>query len=459
MKFPLACLLAWLGAGAGSRAFAQEHVGRSLPPLPSGGVSGLPVVADWTFDEGTPGRPVAGVTDQSASRHDSVQVFGAPQFGVDACGGGTSLRLPPGAPFGFGSGFLVADSPDFDFTDAFTLEAVFAPGRDGFGFWRQVVGRDGGDVQPGAAPWSLSFNEATREVAFSVMGDDLAVASVTAPFPDDGARHHVAGVYSHPVLRLYVDGVLTAAAAALPPPAGGPMAGVSVGANSIGGFWLTGELDRVRITAAALAPGHFLDPCERIPAFRLEAGDAAQLGTRNAGGAWGDFDGDGHPDLLVLGETGGPTLYRNDGTGRLVLFSTDLLGGPALPGRHTAAAWADMDGDGDLDLALAGHGRPGALLENMAGELIVRPGALGTQDLRSVSVTWMDANRDGLPDVVFSNDAAPGADLWLNLGGGRFELRASGPFAPDQPPAHAVVAADLDLDGFADLILARQGAA
>lgn len=450
MKFPSACLLVWLATWAGSRASAPDFTGAIPPPLP--------VVADWTFDEGTPGRRPLGIADQSGHRHDSIQIFGAPQFAPAACGGGTSLGLPPGAPFGFGSGFLVADSPRFDFTQAFTLEAVFAPGRDGFGFWRQVVGRDGGDLRPGMAPWSLSFNEATREVAFSVMGDDQTVASVAAPLPDDGARHQVAGVYSNLVLRLYVDGVLAGTAEAPSPPAAGPMAGVSVGANSIGGFWLTGELDRVRITAAALAPGQFLDACERFPAFRLEAGEVAQLGPRNAGGAWGDFDGDGLPDLLVLSETGGPALYRNDGEGRLVLFSADL-GGPASTGRHTAAAWADMDGDGDLDLALAGYGRPGALLENIAGKLVVRSGALGAEDRRSVSVTWMDANRDGRPDVVLANEAAPGADLWLNLGDGRFERRAYGPFASDQPPALAAAVADLDLDGYADILVARQGAA
>lgn len=441
-------LLASLAAG---RARAPAAIMDPPATTPAIGVS---VVADWTFDEGTPGRPAGGITDQSGNRHDSVQIFGAPSFGTNACGAGSSLVLPQGAPFGFGSGFLVADSPDFDLTNGFTLEAVFEAGRDGFGSWRQVVGRDGGAGRPGLIPWSLAFNEATREVAFSVTGANLGNAAAIAAFPDDGARHHVAGVYSNQFLRLYLDGVLVATNTAALPPATGPMAGVSIGANSIGGFWLEGVLDRVRISSAALGPGEFLDACERLPSFRLESRSFIGLGIRNHGGAWGDYDGDGDPELFVASQPEGAKLYRNEGSG-IMVFAAVVFDTAGVQG----GAWADADGDGDLDLALANAAGPNALHRNDAGEFTAMPDAFGDENRQSVAVDWLDINQDGRPDALFSNRAAPGNDLWLNLGNGSFARTIGPPFAADQPPAHAAATMDLNLDGFPDLVVARQGAA
>lgn len=452
MRFLLLCAL-MAGSGTALPAPVQHFTDVILPPPPFV-PNPVPVVADWTFDEGTPGRPVAGIADQSGNPHDSVQVFGAPSFGTNACGGGSSLVLPEGAPFGFGSGFLVADAPDFDFTNEFTLEAVFEAGRDGFGFWRQVVGRDGGVGRPGMIPWSLAFHEGTREVAFSVVGADLGSAALVAPFPDDGARHHVAGVYSNRFLRLYMDGVLVATNQAPAPPATGTMAGVSIGANSIGGFWLEGVLDRVRITAKALEPAQFFDRCERLPSFRLESRTIFGLGIQNHGGAWGDYDGDGDPDLFVANQGEGAKLYRNEGAG-IMVFASVVFDTAGVQG----GTWADVDGDGDLDLAVANATRPSLLLLNDQGSLgtVLRP--FGDENRRSVSVDWLDANRDGRPDALFSNHAAPGSDLWLNRGDATFERSTAPPFAADQPPARAAATSDLDLDGFPDLVVARPGAA
>ncbi|MFN0068954.1 MAG: FG-GAP-like repeat-containing protein [Limisphaerales bacterium] len=456
MRVLLLCAL-MAGSGTALPAPVQHFTAVILPPPPIL-PNFVPVLADWTFDEGTPGRPLAGITDQSGNQHDSVQLFGAPSFGTNACGGGSSLVLPEGAPFGFGSGFLVADAPDFDLTNAFTLEAVFEAGRDGFGFWRQVVGRDGGVGRPGLIPWNLAFHEGTREVAFSVVGADLSSAAAIAPFPDDGARHHVAGVYSNLFLRLYVDGVLVATNQAPAPPATGPMAGVSIGANSIGGFWLEGVLDRVRIASAALGPGEFLEACERFPDFRLESRTSFGLGIQNHGGAWGDYDGDGDPDLFVANQSDGGKLYRNDGGGILRL-ATNNLGGLPFTASVQGGAWADWDGDDDLDLAFADAAGPNVLLRNVAGNLTPLPGAFGDENRQSVSVNWLDANRDGRPDALFSNLAAPGNDLWLSRGDGSFERSIAPPFAAGQPAAHAAATTDLNLDGFPDLVVARRGAA
>ncbi|MEI7683764.1 MAG: VCBS repeat-containing protein, partial [Planctomycetota bacterium] len=71
-------------------------------------------------------------------------------------------------------------------------------------------------------------------------------------------------------------------------------------------------------------------------------------GARSA--VWGDYNGDGLPDALVVCSAG-PKLFTNLGKG-LMRNDTHLL--PREPFYHlTAAAWADVDGDGRPDLILA----------------------------------------------------------------------------------------------------------
>jgi hypothetical protein len=64
--------------------------------------------------------------------------------------------------------------------------------------------------------------------------------------------------------------------------------------------------------------------------------------------AWGDYDGDGWPDLYVGNEFGRNKLFRNlrDGTFRDVSRAS----GTADRGAAMGLAWGDVDGDGHLDL-------------------------------------------------------------------------------------------------------------
>jgi len=71
--------------------------------------------------------------------------------------------------------------------------------------------------------------------------------------------------------------------------------------------------------------------------------------------AWGDFDNDGFPDLLLTGTTNGTTtgaitaIFRNNHNSTF----TDIQAGlPGVSNGH--AAWGDFDNDGNLDIALEG---------------------------------------------------------------------------------------------------------
>ena len=72
------------------------------------------------------------------------------------------------------------------------------------------------------------------------------------------------------------------------------------------------------------------------------------------GSAWGDFDGDGDPDLYVSNYAAENRLYRNDGQGVFTDVAADL--GVTEPRRSFATWFWDYDNDGLLDLFVAGYG-------------------------------------------------------------------------------------------------------
>ncbi len=67
---------------------------------------------------------------------------------------------------------------------------------------------------------------------------------------------------------------------------------------------------------------------------------------------WADYDGDGWPDLYVANEFGSNRLYRNEGDGTFSDRAAES--GTADGGSGMGVAWGDYDGDGDPDLYVAG---------------------------------------------------------------------------------------------------------
>ena len=78
---------------------------------------------------------------------------------------------------------------------------------------------------------------------------------------------------------------------------------------------------------------------------------AAGLGANNNRfslmGAWGDYDGDGDPDLYVANDFGRNNLYRNDG-GTFVDVAAEA--GAEDQAAGMGVSWSDYDLDGDLDI-------------------------------------------------------------------------------------------------------------
>ena len=118
--------------------------------------------------------------------------------------------------------------------------------------------------------------------------------------------------------------------------------------------------------------------------------------------AWGDYDNDGDPDLLLTGMNASlhdiTALYRND-NGSFTKIRTNM---PGL--RRGGIAWVDYEGDGDLDVFLTGRINNLAQLyryENIGSDRFVtlEPRLPGVQ---LSSVDWADIDADGDPDVLLS---------------------------------------------------------
>lgn len=171
---------------------------------------------------------------------------------------------------------------------------------------------------------------------------------------------------------------------------------------------------------------------------------------------WGDMNGDGFPDVAIVGEaTTGPAtrLYRNDGMGALIPFPAGL---PDL--QEGTSAWGDFDNDGDADLLLSGTN--GA--QNLTRLYQLKTGTFtaistGFEAMSRSAAAWGDYDNDGDADLVIAGagDTQNQTILYRNNG--------DSTFSQQNVPFEAVIDptlewGDYDNDGRMDLLLSGQAA-
>ena len=91
--------------------------------------------------------------------------------------------------------------------------------------------------------------------------------------------------------------------------------------------------------------GHFVETTR-------EAGLEAGNDRYHFAAAWGDYDGDGWPDLLVANDFGTKNLYHNLGRrdGKVTFEDVAAKAGVLDHGAGMSAAFLDFDNDGRLDI-------------------------------------------------------------------------------------------------------------
>jgi enediyne biosynthesis protein E4 len=170
------------------------------------------------------------------------------------------------------------------------------------------------------------------------------------------------------------------------------------------------------------------------------------------GGAVGDYDNDGWPDLYITC-MGGNVLYHNNGDGT---FTDVAKKAGVTDGRWSAgAAFGDYDGDGYLDLMVVNYvdlhlddlpefgkgptcqyrgldvqcgprglkGAGDSLFHNNKdgtfSDVSKQAGVSDPDGYYGMQVIWADFNNVGRPDVYVANDSTP-KFLYKNLGNGTF---------------------------------------
>jgi len=133
------------------------------------------------------------------------------------------------------------------------------------------------------------------------------------------------------------------------------------------------------------------------------------------GASWGEFNGDGWPDLFTSNHGGIPSIFLNNANGTFTDIALELKLDKLRPRDQHGAAWADFDNDGDQDLIVLQGSQRGEgvgsnhFLINHNYSFVEEAASFGLEYPlgRGRTPIWFDSNLDGLLDVLVVNQPRP----------------------------------------------------
>ena len=187
------------------------------------------------------------------------------------------------------------------------------------------------------------------------------------------------------------------------------------------------------------------------------------LGAIGSGVAIGDYDGDGLPDIFVVGKTGPNHLFRNLGNFHFedVTERAGVAGPPFTGAWKQGAAFADVNNDGKLDLYVCRFGAPNLLYINQGDGTFKEEAAARGLALSDSSgmAAFCDYDRDGWLDVFIQTNLLDGERhpngqrdrLFHNNRDGTFTDVTDVAGISGDTQCHAATWWDFDGDGWPDL--------
>lgn len=175
--------------------------------------------------------------------------------------------------------------------------------------------------------------------------------------------------------------------------------------------------------------------------------------------AWGDYNNDGHMDILLTGQDSDFTpvakVYENQGGGAFDEASTINLVGVKL----SSVDWGDYNGSGYLDILISGEDSEGnkitTIYENDGNGDFEEVTGLGLDRVDLSSVSWGDYTNNGLLDILYTGRDSNRnriARVYENDGSGGFEEATSIELTGVQ--WGSVAWGDYNNDGYIDILLA-----
>ena len=197
-----------------------------------------------------------------------------------------------------------------------------------------------------------------------------------------------------------------------------------------------------------------------------------ETGSIGSGVAIGDYDGDGRPDIFVVGKTGSCRLFRNLGNWKFEDV-TEKAGvgdkGDAALVWKQGATFVDVNNNGLLDIYVCRFGAPNLLYMNQGDGTFREEAAARGLAIKDACVmaAFCDYDRDGWLDVfvqtnILDADGHPNGQrnyMFHNSGDGMFTDVTEKSGIAGEAQGHSAIWWDYDGDGWPDLYVANDFAA